>query len=61
MFKFIRRKLFEGLVKDLINELPKYKEAALVILAKHKDEFLSKVKDAIFEEIKKFVQEKLEK
>lgn len=61
MFKFIRKKIFEGIIKDLIQDLPKYKEAALAILAVHKDEVLNRVKDAILAEIKKLVKEKLDK
>lgn len=61
MFKFIRKKFFEGIIKDLIQDLPKYKEAALAILAVHKDEVLNRVKDAIWAEIKKLVKEKLDK
>ena len=40
MFKFIRRKILEGLIKDFIKEIPQYKEAALKLLSEHKDEII---------------------
>jgi len=58
MFKFIRRKILEGLIKDFIKEIPQYKEAALKLLSEHKDEIIEKIKDAILAEIKKLIQEK---
>lgn len=59
MFKFIRRKIIEGIIKDIVKELPKFKENAKLIIAEHKDEILEKVKVAIQKAVKEFIKEKL--
>lgn len=42
MFKWIRNKLLEGIVKDVIEELPKLKVSARKLLEEKKDEVLEK-------------------
>lgn len=59
MFKFIRKKLLEGIVKDIIGKIPEIKDYAHLFFEQHKDEILEKVKDAIKKVIKDFVVKKL--
>lgn len=59
MFKFIRKKILEGMVKDFIADLPKYREQALLILETRKDEILELLKAKIAETIKDFFEQAL--
>ena len=59
MFKFLRKKLLEGFIKDFIADLPKYKEQALLILESRKDEILELLKNKIAEVLKEFFEENL--
>ena len=59
MFKFIKRKIIEGIIKDFIEDLPKYKEQALGVLEAHKDELLCAVKNAIQKAVREFIEKKL--
>lgn len=54
MFKFLRKKLIEGIVKDIINELPRFRMAAKLIFIEKKDELLAKVEQAIIKTVKDF-------
>lgn len=49
MIKWIKKKLLEKIIKDLIDELPAIKEKAKVLLSEKKDELIEKVKTAIKE------------
>lgn len=59
MFKFIRKKLLEGMIKDVIANLPKYKELAKLQFEEHKDEILAKIQEKIRELVKKVIEEKI--
>lgn len=63
MFKWFRKQLLKGIVKDLLKELPEYysqlKGNALLFLEGHTDEILEKVKSAIKQAVLDFVKEKL--
>lgn len=59
MFKFIRRKILEGMVKDFIADLPKYKKNAELLFLEKKDEILELLKNKIAEALKEFFEEKL--
>ena len=59
MFKLIRRKIVEGIIKDFINDLPKYKTAAKLLFLEKKDEIIAKIENAIMETIKKYFKEHL--
>lgn len=59
MFKFIRKKILEGLVKDFIEDMPKYKGIALMIFKEKKDEVFELLKNKIAEALKEFFEEKL--
>lgn len=61
MFKFIRKKILEGIIKDFINDLPKYKTSARLLLLEKKDEILEKIETAILETVKKYFEEHLGK
>ena len=61
MLKFIRKKILEGIIKDFINELPKYKVSARLLLLEKKDELLEKIERAVLETIKKYFEEHLGK
>ncbi len=61
MFKFIRKKLLEGIIKDIAAKIPEIKDYARLFIELHKDEIIKKVKDAIIKEVKAFVASKLKK
>lgn len=61
MFKLLRKKILEGIIKDVLEKLPEYKEYAILLFAEHKDEILEKVKHAIEKAIKDFISKKIEK
>ncbi len=56
MFKWIRKKIFEGLIKDLLKELPELKEKALILFDEKKDLFIEKAKEAIKEKLLELVK-----
>lgn len=56
MFKWIRSKLLEGIVKDVIEELPKLKVSARKLLEEKKDEVLEKIGEAIKEKLLDLVE-----
>lgn len=56
MFKWIRKKIFEGLIKDLLKELPELKEKALILFDEKKDLFIEKAKEAIKERLLELVK-----
>lgn len=56
MFKWIRNKLLEGIVKDVIEELPKLKVSARKLLGEKKDEVLEKIREAIKEKLLDLVE-----
>lgn len=60
MIKFIRKKLLEGMIKDIIANLPRYKELAKLQFEEHKDEILEKIQNEVYKLLEKFIKEKLE-
>ena len=56
MFKWIRNKLLEGIVKDVIEELPKLKVSARKLLEEKNDEVLEKIGEAIKEKLLDLVE-----
>ena len=56
MFKWIRNKLLEGIVKDVIEELPILKVSARKLLEEKKDEVLEKIGEAIKEKLLDLVE-----
>lgn len=56
MFKFLRKKIIEGIVKDFIADLPKYKKNAELLFMEKKDEVLELVKEKIAEALKEFFE-----
>lgn len=53
MFKKLKTKILEWLVKDLVKELPTIKDKAFDLIKDKKDEVLEKIKTAIKEAILK--------
>ena len=51
MFKWIKKKILENIIKEAIEELPKLKVTARKLWSENKDEILGKVKEAIKKEI----------
>ncbi len=47
MFKFIRKKLLEGIIKDIAKEIPTIKDKALKLFEEKKDEVLKLVEEKI--------------
>ena len=61
MFKFIRKKIIEGIIKDLAAKIPEIKDHAKIFIELHKDEIIEKVTEAIKKAIKSFIASKLNK
>lgn len=57
MIKWIRKKILEGIIKDILNQLPELKEKGLILFKEKKELIIEKVK----EEIKKTLMEFIEK
>lgn len=47
MFKWIRKKILEGVIKDLLEQLPDIKEKGLQLLKEKKELIIEKIKEAI--------------
>lgn len=56
MIKWIRKKILEGFVKDILKELPELKEKALILFEEKKDLFIEKAKEAIKEKLLDLVE-----
>lgn len=56
MFKWIKKKILENIIKEAIEELPKLKVTARKLWSENKDEILGKVKEAIKKEILEFAK-----
>ena len=56
MFKWIRNKILEGIIKDLIKELPNLKVSARRLLKEKKGELLEKIKETIKEKIRELAE-----
>lgn len=61
MFKWIRKRILKGIVKDVIKELPEYKEKVLDLLEVYKDELLDKLQEVIKDTVKKFITDMFNK
>lgn len=57
MFGWIKKRIFKSIVKDIIKEMPEYKEEALKLLEIHKDELLKKLQEVIKDFIKERVKD----
>lgn len=55
MFRFIRKKIVENIIKDIIKDLPKYKVNALNYFKEHKEEIIEKLVNFVQEEVLKKV------
>lgn len=58
IIKFIKKKIFESLVKDLIQELPELTLKLKNFWVENKKEILAKVKEAVKNAVIKLAQEK---
>ena len=47
MFKWIRKKILEGVIKDLLEQLPDIKEKGLQLLKEKKELIIEKIKETI--------------
>ena len=47
MFRWIRKKIFEGIIKDILAQLPQLKEKAEILFKEKKDLIIEKVKESI--------------
>ena len=59
MFKWIRKKLLKGIIKDIKKEIPELKNTILEEFEDHKDEILIKCKEVIKDTIKNFIASKI--
>lgn len=56
MLKWMRKKILEGIVKNILLELPELKEKALILFEEKKDLFIEKAKEAIKEKLLDLVE-----
>lgn len=56
MFKWIKKKILESIVKDAIEQLPKLKVTARKMWKENRDEILAKVKETIKEKLFELAQ-----
>ena len=61
MIKWIKKKIFKSIIKDLKNEIPELKLTILEEFEEHKDELLIKCKEVIKDTIKNFIASKINK
>jgi hypothetical protein len=54
MIKWIKKKVFKAVIKDIIKDLPNWKKEVLKVMEMHDDEFLEKVEDDIKKSAKEF-------
>lgn len=59
MFKWLRKKILESIVKDFIADLPKYRKNAELIFNAKKDEVIELLKNKIAEALKEFFEKHL--
>jgi len=52
MFGWLKKRILKSLIKDVVKNMPKYKEHALICIEEHKDEILEKIKKAIEDIVK---------
>jgi hypothetical protein len=52
----MRKKILEGIVKNILLELPELKEKALILFEEKKDLFIEKAKEAIKEKLLELVK-----
>ena len=57
MFKFLRKKLLKGMINDFINDMPKYKTSAKLLMLEKGDELVQKLEDTIKNYLKKHLGE----
>lgn len=58
MFNFLEKFIFKRIVKKLVKAFPCLKEKGLKIYEENKEEIIQKVKNTIFEYIKKLADKK---
>lgn len=56
MLKWMRKKILEGIVKNILLELPELKEKALILFEEKRDLFIEKAKEAIKEKLLELVK-----
>lgn len=47
MFGWIKKKVLKSIIKDLVKQLPRYKDMALVYVEQHFDDILDRINKAI--------------
>jgi hypothetical protein len=52
MFGWLKKRILKSIIKDIVKQMPKYKEHAMIYINEHKDEIIDKVKKAIEDIIK---------
>jgi hypothetical protein len=59
MFKFLRKKILEGIINDIIEQMPKWKVSARILFKEKKDEILKKAEQAVIETVKGVFEKEL--
>ena len=61
MFGWLKKRILKSIIKDIIKQLPKHKEEALIYIEKNKDKIIEKVIKAIQDIIKNEVAKAVNK
>ncbi len=56
MIKWIRKKILEGIIKDILNQLPELKEKGLILFKEKKELIIEKSKEAIKKTLMEFIE-----
>lgn len=53
MFGWLKKRILKSLIDDAIKKLPELRDLAKIYIDEHKEEFIEKIKQAIFDLIQK--------
>ena len=59
MFKWIKKRILKSIAKDIVKNIPIWKEEGLKLIEEHKDEIICKIKEAIKKEVLAFIDSKI--
>lgn len=59
MLKFLRKKILEGIINEIIEQMPKWKVSARILLKEKKDEILEKAEQAVITTVKGIFEKEL--
>lgn len=59
MFGWIKKRILKSLAKDIVKNIPIWKEEGLKLIEEHKDEVIEKIKQAVKKAVLDFVDSKV--